>query len=32
MTANNDVLLEVEGLRKYFPIQKGFFRKTVAYI
>ncbi|MFO7634721.1 MAG: ATP-binding cassette domain-containing protein [Caldilinea sp.] len=32
MNANNDVLLEVDGLRKYFPIQKGFIRKTVGYI
>ena len=33
MNANRpDVLLEVEGLRKYFPIQKGFLRKTVGYV
>ena len=32
MNANSDVLLEVEGLRKYFPIQKGFIRKTVGYV
>jgi peptide/nickel transport system ATP-binding protein len=32
MNANNDVLLEIEGLRKYFPIQKGFIRKTVGYV
>jgi peptide/nickel transport system ATP-binding protein len=32
MNANNDVLLEIESLRKYFPIQKGFLRKTVGYV
>ncbi|MFZ1770972.1 MAG: oligopeptide/dipeptide ABC transporter ATP-binding protein [Caldilinea sp.] len=32
MNANNDVLLEVEGLRKYFPIQKGLMRRTVGNI
>ncbi len=28
----NNVILEVKGLKKYFPIQKGFFKKTVGYI
>ena len=28
----SDVLLEVQGLKKYFPIQKGFLRRTVGYI
>jgi peptide/nickel transport system ATP-binding protein len=32
MTENNNVLLAVDGLRKYFPIQKGFLRRTVAHI
>jgi len=32
MNAKTDVLLEVDGLRKYFPIQKGFLRKTVGYV
>ena len=32
MNATTDVLLEVDGLRKYFPIQKGFFKKTVAHV
>ena len=32
MNASNDVLLEVDGLRKYFPIQKGFLRRTVGNI
>lgn len=26
------VLLEVRGLKKYFPIQQGVFRKTVGYV
>jgi ABC-type oligopeptide transport system ATPase subunit len=25
-------MLEVKGLRKYFPIKKGFLRKTVGYV
>lgn len=29
---NNDVVLEIQGLKKYFPIQKGVFRKTVGYL
>ncbi len=32
MTQANDTLLEVQGLKKYFPIQQGFLRKTVGYI
>ena len=32
MAPANDVLLEVQGLKKYFPIQQGFLRKTVGYI
>ena len=32
MSANNDVLLEIDGLCKYFPIQKGLFRSTVGYV
>ena len=32
MSTNHHVLLEVDGLRKYFPIQKGFLRRTVAHI
>ncbi len=27
-----DALLEVRGLKKYFPIEKGFFKKTVGVI
>src|SRR5215212_4484545 len=26
------ILLEVKGLKKYFPIQKGFLRRTVGYV
>ena len=29
---NDNVLLEVRGLKKYFPIQKGFLRKVVGYV
>ncbi|MGB9682947.1 MAG: ABC transporter ATP-binding protein [bacterium] len=29
---NNNKLLEVKGLKKYFPIQKGFLRKVVGYV
>ncbi len=32
MTQNNQRLLEVKNLKKYFPIQKGFFRKTVGNV
>jgi len=28
----NDILLEVKGLKKYFPIQKGFFKRTVGHV
>ncbi|MDR2156284.1 MAG: ATP-binding cassette domain-containing protein [Clostridiales Family XIII bacterium] len=28
----SDVLLEAVGLKKYFPIRKGFFRGTVGYV
>ena len=27
----NDTILEVKGLKKYFPIQKGLLRRTVGY-
>lgn len=29
---NDDILLEVQDLRKYFPIQKGMFSRTVGYV
>lgn len=28
----NDILLEVKGLKKYFPIQKGLLKRTVGYV
>ena len=28
---NNSNILNVKGLKKYFPIQKGFFKRTVGY-
>lgn len=31
--SNDDkILLDVKGLKKYFPIQKGFLRRTVGYV
>lgn len=32
MTNENNILLEVKGLKKYFPIQRGFFQKVVGNI
>ena len=32
MTAENNILLEVKGLKKYFPIRRGFFQKVVGNI
>jgi peptide/nickel transport system ATP-binding protein len=29
---HGDILLHVKGLKKYFPIQKGFLRRTVGYV
>lgn len=29
---SGNILLEVKGLKKYFPIQKGFLRKVVGYV
>jgi peptide/nickel transport system ATP-binding protein len=29
---SDDVLLEVKGLKKYFPIQKGLLKRTVGYV
>ncbi len=32
MSDDRPVLLEATGLKKYFPIQRGFFRRTVGYV
>lgn len=32
MTDKRDRLLEVKGLKKYFPIQRGLLRRTVGYV
>ena len=29
---SDNILLEVQGLKKFFPIQKGLLRKTVGYV
>lgn len=31
-TAKNDALLKVEGLKKYFPVRRGFFQRVVGWI
>ena len=30
--SSNNHILEVKGLKKYFPIQKGLMRRTVGYV
>jgi len=30
--SNHDPILEVRSLRKYFPIERGFFRRVVGYV
>jgi peptide/nickel transport system ATP-binding protein len=30
--SGNDILLDVKGLKKYFPIQSGFMRRTTGYV
>ncbi|MCP4395889.1 MAG: ATP-binding cassette domain-containing protein [bacterium] len=32
MAAENNVILEVKGLKKYFPITKGFFQKVIGQV
>ncbi|QZY54066.1 ABC transporter ATP-binding protein [Crassaminicella profunda] len=32
MKKNDDILLEVKNLKKYFPIRKGFFGKNIQYV
>ena len=29
---NNNAILKVEGLRKYFPVRRGFFQKVIGWI
>src|SRR5512139_2619159 len=31
-TKTADILLDVKGLKKFFPIQKGLLRKVVGYV
>jgi peptide/nickel transport system ATP-binding protein len=31
-TKSGEILMEVKGLKKYFPIQKGLLRRTVGYV
>jgi oligopeptide transport system ATP-binding protein len=30
--ANDKVILKVEGLKKYFPVQRGFFQRVIGWI
>lgn len=32
MSTTQEVLLEVKGLKKYFPVQRGFLRRVVGYV
>ncbi|UCC66900.1 MAG: ATP-binding cassette domain-containing protein [Deltaproteobacteria bacterium] len=32
MKPSNNVLLKVEGLRKYFPVRRGFFQRVIGWI
>jgi ABC-type oligopeptide transport system ATPase subunit len=32
MATKSEILLEVHNLKKYFPIQQGFFRKVVGQV
>jgi peptide/nickel transport system ATP-binding protein len=32
MTLENDVLIKVEGLKKYFPVSKGVFKRAESFI
>ncbi|MFH1117814.1 MAG: oligopeptide/dipeptide ABC transporter ATP-binding protein [Pseudomonadota bacterium] len=30
--ASNNAILKVQGLKKYFPVQRGFFRKVIGHV
>ena len=30
--ANKEILLEVKNLKKYFPVNKGFFKKDIQQV
>ena len=32
MDNNKEVLLKLRGVKTYFPIKKGIFKKTVGYL
>jgi len=32
MNASSDIVLQVEGLKKYFPVRRGFFQRTAGWI
>lgn len=32
MTPTQEILLDVRGLKKYFPVRKGLFRKTTSHV
>ncbi len=32
MSQENDIVLEVKGLKKYFPVQQGFLRRTTGHV
>jgi oligopeptide/dipeptide ABC transporter ATP-binding protein len=32
MNGSNDIILKVDGLKKYFPVRRGFFRRVVGSI
>ncbi|MBT5877081.1 MAG: ATP-binding cassette domain-containing protein [Candidatus Latescibacteria bacterium] len=32
MTGSSEVILDIRGLKKHYPVERGFFRKTVAHV
>ena len=32
MAEHKDILIKVAGLKTYYPVKKGVFRKTVGYV